>query len=98
MKIIRTKEEFKRNKEEFIDKLDVFMFDYGEFMKGVSPKFWRSIGRYHSNLKNLKDDINSKIYPIEPIEMKHLKSDIVRKEVLTDEEEELWNAQNKYNL
>lgn len=94
MNFIKTQLEFDEMKKEFTRKIDSFLIDFNEFTRHVAPKYWRSGGIVYSELKKFKDHIQK----FEPIQMKDLKQDWVRDEVMTDDERELWNTSKKYNV
>lgn len=94
MKFVLTKKEFDKDKKEILNKLDIFMKDYDNFTKKVKPKYWRETGEDYFNLKKTYKDIKNS----EPIDMNDLESDIVRDEVLSSEEIDLWNKMKSYNL
>lgn len=92
---IKTPEEFKKSKEETIDKLKDFYDTYSEFCKFTKPSEWRMTGHHLAELKKMQIDITRELGPLT---MKDLESEFLRKQVLSPEEQELWNSANKYNL
>lgn len=94
MNFIKTQSEFDEMKKEFTQKIDSFLIDFNEFTRHLSSKYWRSSGNIFSKLTQYKNRMKE----FTPITMKELQHDWVRDEVLTDEEKELWNTSNKYNI
>jgi len=94
MKAIKSKKEFKLMKDEISKKLDDFIESYDIFIKSVSPNYWRTTGNNYRDLISIKKEISR----FEPLKMSHLDSEIVRDEVLTDEEKELYITTKKYNI
>jgi hypothetical protein len=50
---------FDGQKADVLDKLDEFMSEYDEFIRKVSPKHWRSTGTHFTQLRQMKEGIES---------------------------------------
>jgi len=74
--------------------IDTFIDSFDTFIRSTSPRYWRVTGTAYNDLKKLKDTIEE----CEPLTYKDLENAYLRDQVLTDEEKELYNNSNKYNL
>jgi len=94
MGVIKTKKQFELMKSEMIKKIDDFMKNFNDFSRSISPDDWRSVGKYHSELKKFKEDIPY----YNPITKKDLEQEWVRYEVMTEEEKEIYKTSKKMNI
>lgn len=68
---------FSDEKDNILNKLELFTKEYEEFTKKVSPKNWRSTGHHFTELRNIKDDISK----FSEITDKDKESDFVKKQI-----------------
>lgn len=94
MKYVKSKKEYDKLKNDMIDQIEDLMKNYEEFSKSTSSKYWRNTGTHFTELRGMISDIEH----FEPITMKDLDNEVIRDQVLTDEEKELYNATKNYNL
>lgn len=94
MKILKTRKEYDLMKDELSTEIDNFLSKFDVFLRSTSPNYWRTTGTLYTNIKNFKDEIKN----IKPLTIDELEQEWIRTQVLTEEEEEEWNTQKKYNL
>ena len=92
MKNIKSLKEFEKEKEKIVNELGNFIKNYDRFLNSVSPRDWKH--SYFSKLEELKEIIRD----FKPMVMKDMEDEWIRKQVLTSEEQELYDKTIKYNL
>jgi len=91
---VKTIKEFQKLKGDIEKQLVDFMKNYDQFIKSVAPSHWRTTGTHYHHLRDLKGDLKY----FTPVQLKDLEHEMVRDQVLTDEEKDFYNTAKKYNI
>lgn len=92
--LVKSQQEYNELKKDFKNDIDTFLKKFDDFVRYTSPSYWRTTGHHYSDIINLKDKLDD----LEPLTLKDLENIVVRREVLTPEENEFYEQTKKYNL
>jgi hypothetical protein len=93
---IKSPEEFEKMRGQVISDFDRLINSYSKLTRQTSPKCWRLTGHQLTELRKMKVEFYKEVD--KQLTMSDLEIEIVRDELLTPKQKELWNDMRKYNL